>query len=184
MNQKTNFAVIGLNKTGRTLALMLGITKTGTITLIDEDKVNESNYPQGYSEVDLGMLKTEAVKLSILETINPKTSDVNIMVVNNINSAIEELENRISNTVVFCCKPISNKTKQHILRAVEGSCRGVYFCCYDNNGDYEVHQFGFGDEGYGSGVMEQFGSAKENTNKAADAASEMFAFCTNTLNEQ
>lgn len=184
MSQNTNFAVIGLNKTGRTLAIMLGLTKPGTITLIDEDKVNESNYAQGYSDVDLGMLKTESVRLSILETINPNTSDIKIKTANNIDAAIEELENKISNTVVFCCKPVSNKTKQHIWRSLEASCQGVYFCWYDDDGNYEVHQFGFGDAGYGSGIMEHFGSAKENTNKAADAASEMFTFCLNTLSEQ
>jgi hypothetical protein len=181
MSQNTNFAVIGLNKTGRTLAIMLGLTKTGTITLIDEDKVNESNYAQGYSELDLGMLKGEATKAAILEVVN---GNANIKTLNSIDVALEELESKITNTVVFCCKPISNKTKQHIWKSLEASCQGVYFCCYDEDGDYEVHQFGFGDGGYSSAVMEHFGSAKENTNKAADAASEMFTFCLNTLSER
>jgi hypothetical protein len=181
MSQNTNFAVIGLNKVGRTLAIMLGLTKTGTITLIDEDKVSEGNYPQGYSEIDLGMLKTEATKATILELVN---GNAKIKVVNKVETALEELESKITNTVVFCCKSMSNKTKQHIWKSLEASCQGVYFCCYDENGDYEVHQFGFGDGGYGSGAMEDFGSAKENTNKAADAASEMFAFCLNALSER
>jgi hypothetical protein len=181
MNQKTDFAVIGLNKTGRALAIMLGLTKTGTITLIDEDKVSESNYPQGYSELDLGMLKTGATKATILEVVN---GNANIRVLNNVDAALEELESKITNTVVFCCKSVSNKTKQHIWKSLEASCQGVYFCCYDEDGDYEVHQFGFGDTRYGCAVMEHFGAAKENTNKAADAASEMFAFCLNTLSER
>lgn len=135
MSQKTEYVVLGLNRTGRALALMLGLGRNNPITLIDDETVTEAHYPQGYGEVDLNMNKAEAVKATILETANPK---LNITCRTNSDEALKELSGKINGCVLFCCKPISNKSKHHIWKTLVESCQGLYFVTYSENGQSEV----------------------------------------------
>lgn len=168
MSRKDEYVIIGLNGTGRTLAGMLALSQSGNLILVDDDKVSDANFEQGYSDIDLGMLKVEAVKAAIGEI----TDNGNIRTLTNLDVAIEELEGKIGNVVVFCCKPMSNKTRLHIAKTLSSAAQYMYFCAYDAAGNYDI--FSCGNEPTNTDVLNELPSSKENVCMAKSAASTMF----------
>jgi len=168
MSRKDEYVVIGLNGTGRTLAGMLALSQNGTLILVDDDTVSEANFDQGYSDIDLGMLKAEAVKAAILEIC----SNANIKTITNLDVAIEDLEGKIGNVIIFCCKPVSNKTRLHIAKTLSNAAQYMYFCAYDAAGNYDI--FSCGNEPTNTEILNDLPSNKENSCMAKSAASAMF----------
>jgi len=168
MSCRDEYVVIGLNGTGRTLAGMLALGLSGNLILVDDDTVSEANFEQGYSDIDVGMLKTEAVKAAIGEI----TYNGNIQIFTNLDIAIEQLEGKIGNVVVFCCKPVSNKTRLHISKALSSASQYMYFCAYNDVGNYDI--FSCGNEPVNIDVLNDLPSSKENISMAKSAASAMY----------
>lgn len=168
MARNTEHVVIGLNGTGRTLAAILGICKKNKLILVDDDTVSESNYDQGYGAIDVGLLKAEAAKEAIRE-IN-STADISIMDMP-LEAALEELENKMGNLVVFCCKPLSNKTRCHIAKTLNTAAQSIYFCGFDDRGDYEICYSG--NQSMTLEGLSHLPSSKENADNYRDAAEDL-----------
>jgi len=171
MAGRDEYVIIGLNGTGRTLAAMLALSQNNKILLVDDDTVSETVFEQGYTKIDVGLLKGEAVRDAIKE-INSKAID-NIKVMSEpIEASLEELEAKIGNLVVFCCKPYSNKTRAHIAKTLNNAAQHVYFCSYDDRGNYEI--LICADGGKDFSAVYDLPNSKENPNQYQAAATELF----------
>lgn len=168
MVRKNEYVVFGLNGTGRNLAFMLAAQNQGTLILLDDEKATEAHFDQGYAPIDIGSLKTEAVREAILDTL-PRAS---IKVFNNLEQTLEILENKIGNVVFFCCKPVSNKTRLHIVKVLNNAAQHIHFCGYDASGNYDI--FSYGNDSAGTDALNKLDSQKENVELAGAAAACMF----------
>lgn len=69
--EKTSCIVVGTGAVGRQTALQLASMGPGKITIIDHDFIAEENLgPQGYSPSDIGKMKVDALRKSMLH-LNP-----------------------------------------------------------------------------------------------------------------
>ncbi|HSG71529.1 MAG TPA: ThiF family adenylyltransferase [Planctomycetaceae bacterium] len=110
----TSISVIGVGAIGRQVALQLTAIGASQITLIDFDRVDETNLAtQGYRWDDLGELKIEATAVAMRD-LNPEIK-------------IERIEDRFRASqkvgeAVFCCVD-SITARQAIWRAAGRNCR-------------------------------------------------------------
>jgi len=173
---KQEFVVVGLNGTGRTLASLLGAYHKGTVTLMDEDLVTKESFTQGYSDVDLGLPKVQAVQEAVAELSKSST----FRQFTDLDSLIEDLTTQLGNTVVFCCKPMTAKTRAYVSKTLALSCPYLYFCGYDDTGAYSIQDSQ--DPKYSTQLLD-LQSCKENVAKCGLAAVEMFVRHANKTSE-
>lgn len=173
---KQEFVVVGLNGTGRTLASLLGAYHQGTVTLMDEDLVTKESFNQGYSNVDLGLSKVQAVEEAVTEFSKSST----FRQFTNLDCLLDDLTSQLGNTVVFCCKPMTAKTRAYVAKTLASSCPYLYFCGYDATGSYTIQDSR--DPDYANNLVE-LQSCKENVAKCGLAAVDMFVRHANNSSE-
>ena len=106
--------VIGVGAIGRQVALQLAAIGVRSIQLIDFDSVDETNITtQGYSAGDVGKLKVDATRSSILQL----DSDIHVETIND-----RFRPRHVVGEAIFCCvDSISARTA--IWRSVNTGCR-------------------------------------------------------------
>ena len=106
--------VIGVGAIGRQVALQLAAIGARSIQLIDFDTIDETNITtQGYTASDVGQLKVDATRSSILQL----DSDIHVETIN------DRFRSRhVTGNTIFCCvDSISARTA--IWRSVNTSCQ-------------------------------------------------------------
>lgn len=138
MSDKTEYVVVGLNSIGRTLAGLLAFGESGTLTLVDDQKVNDKSVPQGYMAVDLGLHKTDAVEATLRET----SSFLDIRKYSRLDGElVDRLVSKISgDTVVFYCETLSSNGRLHAYEDLKNCCKEIYFFGFHEDGSAQFYR--------------------------------------------
>lgn len=174
MAESTEYVVVGLNATGRTLACLLAVAEDARITLVDDGKVSEKSLAdQGYLVVDLGMFKNEAVEATLRE-VRPRLQ------IHRSFSMDEQLVERLTSkidgrTVIFCCEPMSLKARQHLLNRLGMNCQEIYLIGFSDDDSSGVHRI-VPSTSYAYSRLEDIPEGKEqNLNQGMRAAAVAFS---------
>jgi len=102
----TQSIIIGLNETGRNLALLLAVATKQKIILVDTNAVRKEDIKLGYSQADVGYLRTDAVAGAIEDAISgakARTVSIN-QSINEAKSVLTDLISNGTQTIVFFCE--------------------------------------------------------------------------------
>lgn len=113
MIEKLKISIVGVGGTGSPLAVQLSRIGVKQLSLIDLDKIDETNIPRVYgsTESDIGKPKTEVMKNHIQSYSNCKISTHNIDITKD-----EDLSFLLESDVIFSCT--DNLTSRSVLNDI------------------------------------------------------------------
>ena len=173
--ENAEYVIVGLNATGRTLALLLGAAGVDKITLVDNNVVSDTNQ-QGYMSFEKGMLKTTAVKDTLGEMCSTK-----ITTANSISEIMETLTCNISgNVILIVCDAMTPKSKVHLCNELHSVCKSVFFVGFYSDGENSVtHYRNMELESMGLDTVSSLPEGKESLREGRIAASRIFGAIVN-----
>jgi len=133
------YIVMGLNRTGRAICFMLAAAagESTRIILVDEDIVSKEALDEGFPKYELGAYKAEALH-DVLEGEFPNVQVKSIRKPGG-SELYDELQDLAFDAVMFCCKPLTAKTQQHIFKLFRPLCSDILIANFPTEPDGKGH---------------------------------------------